>query len=172
MNFCDISNTDRYYKGCGVQFYRFPKDCERKRRWIAAVNRKAWKPGAFSWLCSDYFVNGEKSNDPTFPAYVPSLFAYVASPLKRRRQRDMARYQRVQASKKRRLEMTFQTEEPCQLGSSVQPVVSPQEVKDHMLGTLDNISNLSQVHHVTKEITPVLEYNISSSTSMMTDVRV
>ena len=116
MNFSDITNTDRYYKDCGVQFYRFPKDCERKQRWIVAVNRKTWKAGAFSWLCSDHFVNGEKSNDPTSTAYVPSLFAYVASPLKRRGQRDMTRYQRIQASKKQRLEMTFHTEELCQLG--------------------------------------------------------
>ncbi len=50
-------------------------------------------PGALSWLCSDHFVNGEKSNDSTSPAFVPSLFAYVASPLKGRGERDMARYQ-------------------------------------------------------------------------------
>ena len=170
MNFSDIDNTDRYYKGCEVQVYRFPKDCERKRRWIAAVNRKAWKLGAFSWLCSDHFVNGEKSNDPTSPTYVPSLFAYVASPLKRKAQRDLARYQRIQASKKQRLDMTFQKEEPCQLGSSVHLVVSPQEEKDHMHGTLDNICNLSQAHHVIEEIILVSEITLTPSTSTMTDV--
>ena len=66
--------------------------------------------------------------------------------------------------------MTFQKEEPCQLGSSVHLVVSPQEEKDHMHGTLDNICNLSQAHHVIEEIILVSEITLTPSTSTMTDV--
>ncbi len=39
-----------------------------------------------------------------------------------------------------------------------------------MHGTLDNISNLSQVHHGTKEIISVSEIASAPSTSTMTDV--
>ena len=84
----------------------------------------------------------------------------------------MAKYQRIEAAKKRRIEIIFQTEKPCQLSSSVQPLDPPppaQKEKDQMHGTLDNISSLSQVHHVTKEIIPVFEIT-STPTSTMTDV--
>ncbi|KAL1426848.1 hypothetical protein MTO96_017928 [Rhipicephalus appendiculatus] len=36
-----------------------------------------WQPTKHSKICSHHFVNGEKSNDPRSPAYVPTLFPSV-----------------------------------------------------------------------------------------------
>ena len=51
--------TNRYRKGSNVKFYRFPTCPDRRRRWIAALNRKNWTPNEFSWLCSEHFVSGK-----------------------------------------------------------------------------------------------------------------
>ena len=70
---CAVGCTKRYYKGCGVHFYRFPKDSRRRNLWIASVNRKDWEPTEHTWICSSHFVGGVKSDDPSSPAYVPTL---------------------------------------------------------------------------------------------------
>ena len=165
MNFSDIANTDRYYNVVDFSSIAFQRTVRGSEDGVLLPTERLGSPVHCRRLYSDHFINSKKSNYPTFPAYVPSLFAYVASPLKRRCQRDMVRYQRIQASKKRRLEITFQTIERCLLGSSVQLVVSQQKEKDHMHGTLDNISSLSQVHHVNKEITQVSEITLAPSTA-------
>ncbi|XP_049267915.1 uncharacterized protein LOC119379380 isoform X2 [Rhipicephalus sanguineus] len=36
-----------------------------------------WQPTKHNKICSRHFVNGEKSNDPRSPAYVPTLFPIV-----------------------------------------------------------------------------------------------
>ena len=38
-NCCAVRCTNRRYRGCGLEFYRFPRDPDRKRLWIAAVSR-------------------------------------------------------------------------------------------------------------------------------------
>jgi len=63
-------------KGCGLYFYRFPKERERRNQWIAAVNRQNWTPSEHTWICSEHFVSGEKSNNPLAPNYVPTLFKH------------------------------------------------------------------------------------------------
>ena len=35
---CAVGCVNRYRKGCGLSFYRFPTDRERRARWIAAVD--------------------------------------------------------------------------------------------------------------------------------------
>uniref|UniRef100_A0A669CL20 THAP domain-containing protein 1 n=2 Tax=Oreochromis TaxID=8139 RepID=A0A669CL20_ORENI len=35
---------NRRTPGTTLSFYRFPRDPERKQRWIAAVNREGWVP--------------------------------------------------------------------------------------------------------------------------------
>ncbi len=87
-------------EGSGVNFYRFPEDRERRLRWIAAVGRKDWMPTKYTWLCSDQFISGSKSNDPLSPDYVPSVFAYASTPLKRKAVEDMARFKRSADVKK------------------------------------------------------------------------
>ncbi len=66
-----------------LKLYRFPRDTDRKRRWVAAVNRKDWQPGESSRVCSAHFVSGEKSNNPLSPDYIPTLFFFTASPVKK-----------------------------------------------------------------------------------------
>ncbi|XP_060764178.1 uncharacterized protein LOC132873016 isoform X2 [Neoarius graeffei] len=45
-----------------LSFYRIPTDADRRRRWIAAINRKDWQPLVYQRLCSDHFVGGQKLN--------------------------------------------------------------------------------------------------------------
>ena len=99
---CAVGCTNRYLKSCGLQFYRFPENQERRRRWIAAVNRKNWEPNQYTWICSSHFINGVKNNDPASPAYVPTIFRHVKSPVKRKTEDAFERYERTKACKKRR----------------------------------------------------------------------
>lgn len=98
------SCSNRYHKGCGLSFYRFPVDSDRRSKWIAAVKRENWQPNEHSWVCSAHFVSGKKSDDPLSPDFVPSVFSYVHSPEKRRVKRQLERYEQRMHSKKRRLE--------------------------------------------------------------------
>uniref|UniRef100_A0AAY4DSA4 THAP domain-containing protein 1 n=1 Tax=Denticeps clupeoides TaxID=299321 RepID=A0AAY4DSA4_9TELE len=49
---------NRRTPGTALSFYRFPRDPERKQRWIAAVNREGWAPNDGSRLCSTHFISG------------------------------------------------------------------------------------------------------------------
>ena len=98
---CAVAYTNRFSKGSSTHFYRFLGDSARRARWIAAVNRKDWTPNEHSWICSDHFICGEKSNDPLSPDYVLSIFKHLSSPFKRKRARDMERYERLSLTKKR-----------------------------------------------------------------------
>ena len=101
---CAVGCANRYTKGSGIHFYRFPEKAERRARWIAAVGRKNWAPNEHSWICSVHFVSGIKSNDPLSPDYVPSVFCYTKSSVKRKLASDMERYERKVEAKKRRVE--------------------------------------------------------------------
>ena len=101
---CAVGCSNRFYKGCGLHFYHFPADAHRRNCWIAAVNRKDWQPTEYTWICSCHFVGGNKSDDPTSPAYVPTLSDHIKSPVKRKAERQLARYERTSLCKKRRLQ--------------------------------------------------------------------
>ena len=101
---CAVGCMNRCYRGCGLEFYRFPRDSERRRQWIAAVDRKNWVPSEFSWICSGHFVGGKKSNDLNSPAYTPSIFCHVKSLKKRKAAEDLCRYHRLRVTKRRRME--------------------------------------------------------------------
>ncbi|CAN8006133.1 unnamed protein product, partial [Ixodes pacificus] len=68
-----------------VKLYRFPAqpwEKERRHRWVAAVRRvnpdgSPWMPSNNSRICSRHFVNNEKSNIASHPAYCPTLFPTV-----------------------------------------------------------------------------------------------
>ena len=101
-NCCAVGCTKVYQKGSGISFYRFPTNVERKRRWIATVRRENWMPSKYSWICSQQFVTGKKSNNPLAPNYVPSVFEHVDSPVKHRLENEARQFERRQAMKKRR----------------------------------------------------------------------
>ncbi|XP_029514713.1 uncharacterized protein LOC115128718 isoform X4 [Oncorhynchus nerka] len=65
---------NRRIPGTSLSFYRFPRDPDRKQRWIAAVNREGWLPNDGSRLCSTHFISGKQVKNPRSPDYVPSVF--------------------------------------------------------------------------------------------------
>jgi len=91
-----------FQKGSGISFHRFPTNLERKQRWIAALRRENWTPTESTWICSQHFVTGKKSNNRLAPNYVPSIFEHVSSPDKRRLENDAVQFERRQAMKRRR----------------------------------------------------------------------
>ena len=103
---CAIGCTNRYSKQSGIHFYRFPTDSARRARWIGSVGRKNWIPTEHSWICSVHFISGAKSNDPLSPDYVPSVFSHVKGPIKRKRMKNIERYERMAETKKRRIDNT------------------------------------------------------------------
>ena len=88
---CAVYCSNRFSKGCGLHFYRFPADPDRRNLWVAAVNRKNWQPSPYTWICSSHFIGGAKSDDPTSPSYSPSIFAHLSS-CKRQGESQLARY--------------------------------------------------------------------------------
>jgi len=74
---CAVSCANRYKKGSGLGFFRFPSDLQRRRAWVKAVSRAKWCPSTHDRLCGDHFV-GKKlaaSDDPNDIDFVPSVFA-------------------------------------------------------------------------------------------------
>uniref|UniRef100_A0A3Q1B0Z3 THAP domain-containing protein 1 n=1 Tax=Amphiprion ocellaris TaxID=80972 RepID=A0A3Q1B0Z3_AMPOC len=56
---CVVSGCrNRRTPGTSLSFYRFPRDPDRKQRWINAVNREGWIPNDGSRLCSTHFISG------------------------------------------------------------------------------------------------------------------
>ena len=73
-----IGCTRRHAKGTKIGFYRFPRDGEKRRLWIAALRRKNadgsdWIPGDGDRVCGDHFTTGAPHKDPSHPDYVPSV---------------------------------------------------------------------------------------------------
>ena len=97
---CVIGCKKSFEKG-GRSFYNFPADKDLRSKWIAAVRRENWTPNDSTVICSDHFLSGERSKNPLAPNSVPRLFSYVKSPEKRCLERDMERFYRRQALKKR-----------------------------------------------------------------------
>ena len=69
---------NRHSKQCGLQFYKFPTDKDRRRLWIAFVSRRnpdgsAWQPGSGDRVCSDHFISRKKSDLPGSFDFVPSI---------------------------------------------------------------------------------------------------
>ena len=69
---------NRQSKRCEQCFYRFPKDKDRRRLWMAFISRRnpdgsPWQPGSGDRVCSDHFVSRKKSDLPSSPDFVPSV---------------------------------------------------------------------------------------------------
>ena len=100
---CAVGCTNRHSKGSSLSFYRFPIDPERRARWIAAIKRVNWEPNKHSFLCSDHFITGKKSQDPLSPDFVPSVFKHVDSPAKRKRVTAIKKYENRKKLLKRKI---------------------------------------------------------------------
>ena len=59
MSNCVVEGCHNRAGELGLSFYRFPVDPERRKRWIAAVNRGVWSPSDHSRLCSAHFISGK-----------------------------------------------------------------------------------------------------------------
>ena len=128
---CAIGCTNRFSKGGGISFYRFPTEPERRERWIAAVNRKDWAPTNYTWICSQHFVSGSKSDDPLSPNYVPSIFSFVKSPVKRKAADDMKRYERRKSAVKQKRLLAVDQGTPQTLTPDLQHLDHPGSHSDN-----------------------------------------
>ena len=63
-----------------MSFFRFPKDMRKRKAWVKAINRAEWVPNEYSRICSEHFVDGWHSDDPSDVNYRPSLFSYKEIP--------------------------------------------------------------------------------------------
>ena len=105
-NCCVVGCSNVYKKNSVIHFYRFPCDKDKRSKWIAAVKRKEWLPNVNTWICSQYFVTGEKSSNALAPNYVPSIFPSTKSSSKKKIERDAERFEQRQVTKRRRLMST------------------------------------------------------------------
>ena len=71
---CAVSCANRFSKDLLINFHRFPKEDERKKKWIRAVSRDKWELKDHHRICSDHFVSGKPSKDPNHIDYVPTVF--------------------------------------------------------------------------------------------------
>lgn len=145
---CAVGCAKRAVKGCGVSFYRFPADLDRRARWIAAIKRKNWQPTKNSWVCSSHFISGAKSDEPLSPDFVPSIFSHTDSPAKRQRINALQTYNRrkqMRLSRGNSLRLELEVDEDVgedvtahgnlrTLGIQAYPEMSSVEIQTEMNG--------------------------------------
>ena len=74
-DFCCAPNcSNRRNREENIQFYRIPKEKELRKIWLLRIRRKQFKPTANTRLCSEHFVGGCRSMDPSSASYFPSVF--------------------------------------------------------------------------------------------------
>ena len=132
---CAVGCHNTYKKGDTIKFYRFPADPDKRARWVAAVNRKDWIPNEYTWICSEHFLNGQRSDNPLAPNYVPSVFKHVDSPRKRKLVKDMDNFVRRQDMKRRRQESVgSESEDEIDKQATVEPTTEAQQAaKDQLM---------------------------------------
>lgn len=59
-------------------------------------------PTEHTWLCSAHFVSGKKSDNPLSPDYLPTIFNYVLSSVKRKRESDLIAFERRKQARMKR----------------------------------------------------------------------
>ncbi|XP_062610693.1 uncharacterized protein LOC134272484 [Saccostrea cucullata] len=70
---------------------RFPKDAKKRRLWLRALNRDGFVPSEHSCVCSEHFVSGWHSDDPSDENYGSTIFLYKEKPVDAERQSRAAR---------------------------------------------------------------------------------
>ena len=78
---CAVGCTNRKSRRPDLLFYSFPtvkENVNQRKLWINAIKRKDWQEEQINRarICSAHFISGRKSDDPTNPDYVPTVFSY------------------------------------------------------------------------------------------------
>ena len=83
VNSCVAYNcTNRVKPGSGISFHHFPKNEERRQKWIQAVCRKNWMPSQNSYICSVHFeskcvvIRPGKKGHRLYDDAVPTVFDF------------------------------------------------------------------------------------------------
>ncbi|XP_076359501.1 uncharacterized protein LOC143251956 [Tachypleus tridentatus] len=98
---CAINCSNRHGQVENVSYYRFPKDPEQEGD---ALQLSIGKTG-HSQSTPDFLVNILcQSDDPLSPDYVPSIFHFTRSPLKRRKTAELCKHENRKEVTKRRKE--------------------------------------------------------------------
>ncbi|XP_052787725.1 THAP domain-containing protein 2-like [Mya arenaria] len=105
--------TQRFVKDSGVRFFRFPKEKERRLKWLLAIGRrslsdrqhvKLWEPSDHDRLCSMHFAEGTPSKDQYHQDYIPSVFSFATTA--KQPEQTPARADRFKRLQRRRLVLT------------------------------------------------------------------
>lgn len=76
-DFCCAPGCSNSRKTRGdLQFYRIPKEINRRRIWLTRIRRKNFSPTENTRLCSAHFLEGQKSDDTDSVSYNPSIFKH------------------------------------------------------------------------------------------------
>ncbi|XP_042903522.1 uncharacterized protein [Parasteatoda tepidariorum] len=81
---CAYGCSERFKKGSGLGFFRFPLQKSRRIQWTLAVRRKDFIPNRSTRICGKHFITGKPSKDIKHPDYVPTIFTCHKVTQKRR----------------------------------------------------------------------------------------
>ena len=92
---CAYGCQNRFSKESLIKFHTFPKDPERRRKWIQAVRRVNFEPTSGSCICSEHFLPSDYRTethltrkllkDNAVPSVFPSFPSHLQPPTKKRR---------------------------------------------------------------------------------------
>ena len=76
-DFCCAPGCSNTRKTRGdLQFYRIPKDINRRKVWLKRIRRKNFSPTDNTRLCSVHFFGGQTSDEIDSVSYNPSIFKH------------------------------------------------------------------------------------------------
>ncbi|WAR07259.1 LOW QUALITY PROTEIN: THAP2-like protein [Mya arenaria] len=132
--------TQRFVKDSGVRFFRFPKEKERRLKWLLAIGRrslsnrqhvKLWEPSDHDCLCSMHFAEGTPSKDHYHQDYIPSVFSFATTA--KQPEQTPARADRFKRLQRRRIVLTPNDKE------NHQPANDQDEIAEALLMTLSTL---------------------------------
>ncbi|XP_039298730.1 THAP domain-containing protein 1-like [Nilaparvata lugens] len=65
MGMCFVPDCKHYSEKDVCHFFKFPKDPEKMKSWLAAIRRADREPSLYSVVCSCHFKDGKKENGPS-----------------------------------------------------------------------------------------------------------